>query len=218
VNILEELKPLKIDQITLSLSYAGESLLHPQFCQMAKEASDLGFRKLQLATNGTLLNTMNIRVLAECFSELAVSFHKSHLLHKVMENTKKLYKATRGTEASMRINVVAQEFTKRERGKMRRLMMGYYDDFKVFPMITERCRTTGPGFEKQPACPMHYFYLAILWNGESLPCCHILSPGGWSMGNIYDSSIKEVFHGEVVNMLRQNILKGTPCEHCNIYT
>jgi hypothetical protein len=38
------------------------------------------------------------------------------------------------------------------------------------------------------------------------------------MGNIYDSSVSEVFFdGEVVRGLRRGELEDTPCEKCNIY-
>jgi len=119
----------------------------------------------------------------------------------------------------MRVNVVMQEFTVRELGKLRRMTMEFRDRFKQFPMITEDMHLTGPGyFEKQVACPMLFFYLAICWNGETLPCCHMLSPGMFSLGNVFDSSITDVFHGSFISNLRRGNLADTPCESCNLYT
>jgi len=215
-KIIDELEVF--DDLTVALSYSGESMLHPQFAELSQIASKQGFKQLQLATNGTQLNNRMNKVLASCFTGLAVSFHKSPLLDRVIEKTKRLYDTVKDTDGcTMRVNIVAEEFTPLEIDQLEHEMHLHCDGFKVFSMITEDMHQVG-GRRDYPFCPCMFTYLAVMWDGEALPCCHILSPGGFTLGNVVDSSVKYVFNGTQYKNLRYGKVEGTPCQNCDIYT
>lgn len=217
-KIIQELKSdFDYKKITVGLSYGGEPTLHPHFAEMAKIAHDVGFKNLQLPTNGILLSKRMNQVLLDNFTELAISLHKSPYLPRVLDKVKKLY-AQRGPKftPSIRANIVIEEFTQNELNQLEQKLSGHVDAFRCISYITEDMKTVCEHSPLWPLCASCYVYMAILWNGDVLPCCHILSPGHWSLGNVTKDSIRKVWLSPPYKALRQGRFGGTICERCDI--
>jgi sulfatase maturation enzyme AslB (radical SAM superfamily) len=218
-KVLEELKPA--NEYIVSLSYAGESTLHPQFQEFSKLASECCFAKLQLATNGTTLGTPEIYdTLLHCYSEVAVSIHKTPYQPKIINNLIRLNQENNCVEGAqyidLRANIVAPEFTSGELYLIETVLRRNRIKIKKVNAITEDLQCNDEKTILYPACPSLYCYLAVLWNGDTLPCCHILSSGDWSLGNVTEQSLKEVFYGADYQRLRDGDQNGTPCLHCTV--
>ncbi len=217
-KLMDELKAHhQTSKVVVALSYAGESMLHPQFEEFSRAAAKMGFSQLQLATNGTCLNPHNDKVLLDCYTQLAISVHNQpgHRA-RVLEKTKTLFHMRKGLVPSIRLNVVAEEFTEDELSQIEAKMRGHCDNIKVFTAISEDMRSSMDRSPTWPFCGSMYMYLAVLWNGETLPCCHLLSPGDWSLGSVTKNSLFSVFRGKAYQTLRTGNTEGTICHTCEI--
>lgn len=217
-KILMELKrDFDTKNITVGLSYGGESMLHPEFEQFARACHDVGFKNLQLPTNGIMLNEARNQVLLDNFTELAISIHKSPHLPRVIEKTKKLY-LQRGQKftPSIRANIVMEEFTQKELDRLGQQLANCVDAIRSVTAISEDMKGQCDKSPMWPLCASTYVYMAILWNGDVLPCCHILSPGHWSLGNVAKDTLRKVWLSPPYKALRQGRFGGTICERCQI--
>jgi radical SAM protein with 4Fe4S-binding SPASM domain len=219
-NVLNQFKShYRTSIMVISLSYSGESLLHPKFTEYLKRAHEVGFKNIQLATNGILLNQKIAEALVDANVEIAVSLHKSPHLNKSINNAKVLYaeKKRKGSTASIRANVIYEEFTEAELADIGKAMEGHCDLVKVFYMIPEDLHVDEARSRNLPMCQYPFFYMAILWDGETLPCCHMISPGTFTLGNVVEKSMRTVFRDKPYRMLREARYAGTPCEVCNVW-
>lgn len=219
-KILDDLEcECHVRSMYIALSYAGESLLHPKFINYLKKLSTINPHRIQLATNGILLNKKIMNALLDAEAEIAVSLHKSKHLTKVLRKTKQFYhlKQQRQVNCSIRVNIVAEEWTQADIDMFIAKMHRDVDQIKLITYITEDMRTAMPHPTTWPLCPSHFSYLAVLWNGETYPCCHILSaPSDFSMGNVNETSIKNIFKGKAFERLRYTTQEDTPCETCQV--
>jgi radical SAM protein with 4Fe4S-binding SPASM domain len=217
-KIVDELKQeFDYKKVTVGLSYGGEPTLHPRFPEMAKTCHDVGFKNLQLPTNGILLNKRMNQVLLDNFTELAISIHKSPHMSRVVEKVKQLH-AQRGQKftPSIRANLVIEEFTQNELNQLEQKLSGHVDALRCISYITEDMQTVCEHSPLWPLCASTYVYMGIMWNGDVLPCCHLLSPGHWSLGNVAKGTIRKVWLSPPYKALRQGRFGGTICERCQI--
>lgn len=212
-----------LKELVVASSFAGESTLHPHFAGFSYQAAELGFKHFQLATNGTELTVENRRAILDCYTQVAVSIHNTPLLPKVIEDTLTLMREREGKTPHIRANIIEREFPAATLSGIRATLHGnlFYgvkgvDAIKPLPVITEDLKSTMSRLPHYPVCPNMYFYLAILWNGDCLPCCHLLSSGDWSLGNVAEKTVHEVFNGDAYNKLRLGFEEGTPCEGCEV--
>ena len=216
-KILEDIKAhYDPKEMCVAPSYAGESMLHPQFEEFALAMDKVGFREVQLATNGTCLNSHMNRVLLKAFDSIAISVHKQPGMGRVLQKARHLYTMRKGEYPRMRLNVVAEEFTQNDLNMIAVKMRGYSDGVKIITYISEDMKTAMQKPGTWPVCMSLCMYMAVLWNGETLPCCHILSPGNWTLGNVEKTSLRSVFRGAAYAALRVGDVKGTPCEFCEV--
>jgi radical SAM protein with 4Fe4S-binding SPASM domain len=217
-KVMAELAEAPKDHI-VALSYAGESTLHSCFAEYSRVAHNCGFDKLQLATNGTILTAEVRKTILECYTEVAVSIHNSPYYNQVLDNLIQLDLENRaaGKPVELRANIVCDEFTQAEYYHLTTKLRKNRITNKTVNAITEDMQGIGYGSSLvYPACAEMYAYLAVLWNGDTLPCCHLLSPGNWSLGNINEQTINQVFYGKKYNALRAGEQTGTPCLKCNL--
>jgi sulfatase maturation enzyme AslB (radical SAM superfamily) len=218
-KVIDELKPAT--NYVVALSYAGEATLHPDFIEFSKTAHKCGFEKLQLATNGTTLSNPTIReIILNCYSEVAVSIHKTPMQPKIITNLIQLTKENNMVEGALytdlRANIVTSEYTAGELYQIETVLRHNRIKIKKVDAITEDLQCNCEKTIVYPECPSMYSYLAVLWNGDTLPCCHILSSGDWSLGNVNEHTLKEVFYGEGYQRLRVGDQAGTPCLKCTV--
>jgi MoaA/NifB/PqqE/SkfB family radical SAM enzyme len=61
-------------------------------------------------------------------------------------------------------------------------------------------------------CYSLHSYMAVLWNGDVVPCCHCVS-GNRVVGNVFESSLSEVWHSREYRTLREL----GHCPGCELY-
>lgn len=189
-------------RIDLCLNYGGESLLHPAFGELLIYAKEKRAFIIRLITNGLLLHN-HIELILRYNILMNFSYHRvPEDLARIRDSNIRSMIARRRT----RFNVAVVE------GES----PGLYEEAKKkfgptvhkYPLITEDLKYAD-GFRKgDPFCKSPFHYMAVLWNGDTWPCCHLLSSDFPSMGNVADRGVIEVWEGEHYNMLRQD----SPCE------
>ena len=203
---------------SIALHYAGESTLHPMFKEFSYQAKNSGIAEVTLATNGLLLNPENRKTILECYHKVAVSLHNQPDLGASIRNMIQLEKENlaAGKKCGVRVNITQDEFTMEQLQEIYGRLMFEVEFVREFREITEDMKLK---FRRGPMsgfCPSKYWYLAVLWNGDTLPCCHMLSSGDWSLGNVVEKSLHDVFYGYKYKRLRQGHEKNTPCLNCEV--
>jgi radical SAM protein with 4Fe4S-binding SPASM domain len=210
----------RFDRMIVALSYGGESLLHPLFTKFAEKFGKTKFTRKQIVTNGLLLADEKMRqVLIDNFAEIAISIHNVPQLPQVIENTRAFVNQFKGHEPTVfRANIVDEEFkTQYGLQKVKKELEGFGVAVKVMSAITEdMSRFLDDSKFRPELCFVPYWYMGVLWNGDVVPCCHVLSPGRWSLGNVSDRSLQDVFDDEPYKRLRSGFYEGTLCERCTI--
>lgn len=199
---------------TICLSFGGESLSHPYFKQFIEYLIDTGLwcHKV-IYTNGILIDKY-VDILAEHFYRIHISIH-SPLNMQVIDNIKLLKKkrATHGKPAIFS-TIVYNEFTQSTLPTAIQKVNPFVDILSGQRVITEDLRYAD-NYQRPHKCEFPFYYMAILWNGDTLPCCRILSSGSFSMGNIKDG-LENVWNNKKYEDLRNGQTKGYPCEGCKI--
>lgn len=213
-KIISELKK-DAEFHSVSLHFAGESTLHPRFKEFSYLAHDAGFGELTLATNGVLMDQPTRKTLIDCYDALAISLHNTPNLKQAITNLKALMIEAGPKAKDIRANVVVDEFSPSELYQIKYALFGIVH-VKEMRAIAEDMQAPVVRTRFYPLCPNKYYYAAILWNGDVLPCCHMLSSGDWSLGNVSEKSIHDVFYGYKFRRLRHGYEKGTPCESCTV--
>jgi len=200
---------------TVAFSYVGESLLHPQFKEFIEYLVDSGLwcRKV-IYTNGLLLDKY-VNLLATHFYRVNLSYHNPPR-KEVLENVKML-KQKRGSRGKPAIygNIVRDEFNEYDLCRAISAFKPLVDVLTVKGMMTEDLRYAN-GYRQPRMCQSPFFYLTVLWNGDTLPCCKLLSSGSFSMGKIQDG-LEAVWLNSKFEDLRNHRLEGYPCEDCMLY-
>lgn len=211
----EELFKKVIDELAIdaqyhnvALHYAGEATLHPKFDEFSRYAKSKNFASLTLATNGLFFSEQRLQLIAECYNPIAVSLHNSPYLPQAVNTLVRL----RRMKCDARANIIVDELTASQLNIIRTMPFPQ----RVFSAISEDMKCTLPRTPYYPVCPSKFYYLAVLWNGETLPCCHILSPGAFSLGNANEQSLHDIFYGYKAKRLRKGYEKNTPCLGCEV--
>lgn len=189
-------------RINLCLNYGGESLLHPDFTEMLIYAKEKRAFRLRLITNGLLLRK-HINLILRYNVLMNFSYHRlPEKQAQVRDDNIRSMIARRRT----RFNVAVVD------GEAPDLFLEAWTKFghmvHRYPLITEDLKYADGKRKGEPFCKSPFYYMAVLWNGDTWPCCHLLSSDFPSMGNVADQGVIEIWEGEMYNMLRQD----SPCE------
>ncbi len=194
-------------ELRIAPSYAGESMLHPfygsavQFLKSKPEITPM------IYTNGLLLDK-HLGVLEDL--TVNISLH-SQGFEKTVQNIK-LYSNTFGKRAL--VHIVHGDLTPAQQDEAVNKLWAFADVY-IHPFISESLQVTPqiPG-----RCTNPSNYLGILWDGRTLPCCHLLDPGlSFSMGNAIQEGVLGVWEGAKYEALRAGKLHGLPCDYCKVY-
>jgi len=204
-------------ELTIALSFGGESMLHALYGTYLTITANSNFGKINIYTNGTYLNKNMQELIVTRPSNnqilVHISIHNSLALLRTLRNAKEMYKESINVDnVSVRLSVHKEEFILEDLEKIGN---------KIGPYRLSSTRIMGenlviPNFKGKDKCASPFSYIAILQDGKTLPCCRLLSPGKFSMGNINNNTIKEVFEGKMYTKLRNNDIIGTPCEFCRV--
>jgi radical SAM protein with 4Fe4S-binding SPASM domain len=201
-------------RMQVALSFGGESLLHPKFGEFLQYYG----RKTRkqdvtsaIYTNGILLDKYMDALMHYGF-KVHVSLHKP-LNPTSAENLKTLCR--KYPFAKVGASVLENEYSLAEFSELQRII-GKAVKVDVNPYMTEDLEY--PGKKPKDECIFPYYYMAILWNGDTLPCCHILSSASFTMGNVRGKSLQAVFNNQQYKQLRANNRNETLCTQCRLHT
>ncbi len=196
-----ELRQLKYEGAVV-LSGFGEPLLHPDILEIVKS---FGYDvRLEIVTNGDRLDPdLTSKLIQAGVNYFVVSLYDGP--HQI-EYFEKLF--------TKEVGVGTDYYTLRDR---------WYDESKDFGLkLTNRAGTINAGHQDPVITDRFCYYLVysmmVDWNGDVLLCVQ-----DWrkrlKMGNLYESSLFEVWTGPVMSSHRSRITLGkrtrSPCKECN---
>jgi radical SAM protein with 4Fe4S-binding SPASM domain len=194
-------------KLQIALSYGGESMLHPEYDRCLRYLQAHTKIKPMIFTNAILLDKYK-RLLKE--EDVNTSIHRQGFI----ESIRAIEYYVKYSKRYVTAHIVEGEFSQMELIMINRVL-SKIANVNTHPLITEDLKSI---YKRPEPCTEPFKYIAILWNGETLPCCHILASGTFTMGNVSEKSIFEIWEGDAYNRLRTGDHKRTPCETCELYS
>lgn len=219
-NIVEQMKPYAkwIEMVTLT--GRGESLLDKTLELKVKKLREIGVKQVQLSTNAALLDENRVTGLLECgLNDLRISidsirkdvYEKIRGLpfEKVIENTEKAIQIRNNKypDIPIRIRAVELEENVNERDEWLEFWKTRLTDIDVAHFLPYVAFQQGVTSELQVSYPCISVFstMIIRCRGEVDLCCIDNTYGemNFGLGNILDSSIVEIWRGEVFQKIRK---------------
>jgi radical SAM protein with 4Fe4S-binding SPASM domain len=238
-KILQELPDLNVGQVTLH--YGGESLLHPNFVRMLEAITADDKRKYSVGwfTNGMLF-TEEIAKTVVAFGVDWITFSMDGLgevndnirigakYEQVERNLLRLL-SVRGNRKKPKISINmtdqgqdTESFCEQWINKVDYITVNFYipSDFRIEKLAAfhnEDSKLT----QTRRNCYNPFSDLAILWNGDVMPCCHDWQ-GRNVMGNLLEGKISEIWKNQRFKQLRKACLRNDfadfpQCQKCNVW-
>lgn len=225
----------------------GESLLHEQLSDMVAYAvrSNVA-EKVDVITNGTLLtNKISDDLIATKLDWLRISVngmsaddYKNNCgvnidFKNFLDNITYFYNNRKSTKIYIKIfdYMVATEKSKKKFYDMFEPIcdalsiehVGAYVEGVDFNAISDDITglsTRGVEMCDQKVCPMPFYMLRINPDGNCTPCCELML--NFSLGNISETSLPDIWNGIKFNRFRYSMLDGVNnatgvCKGCKIY-
>lgn len=242
-KIIDELSSWGNNHKEIILVGFGETVLEKNLIERVKYSKLKGINKVQMFTNGFLLNHQIIDSLIESgLDEVVFSIDSidpdkyediRHIrLDKVLDNLEYLLKMSKKTGIGVIINSVAYE--KSSLKEIEKIYKKYKNRAKavVFNPASNwvgvnenldyslfNCSVYTNG--NKPPCPHLWSYLPIRWNGDVSLCCMDFD-SRVSIGNLNSESIRNVWTGSRLSSIRNLHLTNrsdelTVCRDCNFY-
>lgn len=220
---------------TIGIHILGESLLHQQAVKFIEYLSDHNI-SVELATNATVLTPELSRKLIKAglkriwFSfdggnkKSYESIRKGANYDKVVENIKEFLKTNKESRKPVHtiIQMVDCNKSKQEKREFLKNWKGLgANEIKIKFLDS----WAGTLFDKQVEMPKEKRYpceepfkrVAILYNGDVVPCCRDWN-GSYVYGNLHKNSLAEIWKSKKVKELRRQMIKNDyknlPCKTC----
>lgn len=211
----------------VNLYHRGESLLHPQLEEMIQYAQEKGLYT-KIHTNGTLLDDELIKKLLRSglnritFSYDAYdkeTYEKIRVgasYERVMENIRRLLelKKEKNSPINVFIELIAFPNMKWKEIKNKRKELSHrFKDLPLNGIIPRKIHNWGgylnirKASNKYSICPFPWNALVILWDGTVLPCTQDFF-GDYRVGNVKDSTLKDIWNSEEMKKLRFLLSSG----------
>ncbi len=211
----------------VNLYHRGESLLHLQIGEMIKYARENGLYT-KIHTNGTLLDENLVNKLLESglhkitFSYDAYdkeTYEKIRVgasYESVMRNIARLLKLKKEKNSPINVSIELIVFPNMKWIEIKNKRKELASNFKGLPLngIVTRKIHNWAGYlnirkasNKYSLCPFPWNAIVILWDGTVLPCTQDFF-GDYKVGNIKNSTIKEIWNCEEMKRLRYLLSSG----------
>jgi radical SAM protein with 4Fe4S-binding SPASM domain len=224
----------------VKLQIRGESFLHPRIFDCIAYAKEQGIMDVQITTNGTLLNTKNIRKILQSGLDAIIFSVDSHHGSSFNLNTRQNYSAVERKIKNLletRSRIGASRPWVRLRSSITQTHIKYLRQTKAylkkkFPEAdiyivgrihdfrddTDSFPDLHTSYDMQP-CAYLMQRLAIFWNGDITTCCMDYN-GRFRLGNVHRRTIQEIWLSEKMTDFRKlhmNNLRATMpiCKHCH---
>ena len=238
-KIIDEAKHFVYD---VNLHHSGESLLHPEILDMVRYTKEAGIYT-RLHTNATVLDEETAQgILDAGLDFLSFSFdgydketyegiRRGANFEKTLDNILNFLrlKKTLGTQRPFTIFEVINFSEKTDDTASRQAFTQQFENLPLDKFVLKEPHNWGGLYdaggnplhpEKYCACTFPWYALVVFWNGNVSPC-----PQDWfndlCMGNLKESSIKEVWHGKPLVNLREKMKYKkfqdlNPCASCDL--
>lgn len=211
---------------SIKLQYRGEPLMHPQFVELVEYAKKLGIY-VHSNTNATLLtSTMSLKLINAGMDKIICSIDSCYPnsygliraggnFDKVFDNInrlKQLKYLNNSKKPFVRIQAVRQDINREEidSGMYERFWDELADEIgieEIFDFNDDENKTVLEDWH----CAQIWQRLVILADGQVLPCCAGINQKTnkvYSVGNVYENTIKEIWNGKEMTLLRVLHRKG----------
>ncbi len=219
----------------VGLHLLGESLLHPQACEIIKYLKKNGIDS-ELATNATVLTkNLSEKLIRSGLKTIWFSFDGSTKreyesirrganFSKVVKNVKTFLELNKRYGNNVHSIIQMVDLCKSEAEKERFYKFWQESgasEVKV-KFLDSWAGTLFNDLISQPdamrvPCEEPWKRVSVLYNGDVIPCCRDWD-GKYVYGNLYESSLLEIWNGEKVISLRNEMLKNNnisePCKSC----
>ena len=216
--------------LSINLGAFAEPLLNKKVFEMIKYAHDKGVIDSRLITNGLLISSyideffdyglVNLYVSLDAYREETYFEIRGKGFNIVKKNILNIIEEKKRRNAILpiiRVSFVDMEINREEkdnfiefwRDKVDHIDIQVYDDFNLD--ITKPCKTNKA---KKWECKSPWARLAILSNGDILPCCSFFGRN-IPIGNIHDCSIEEAWKSQGMNKIRSGVFNDD-LNNCSI--
>jgi radical SAM protein with 4Fe4S-binding SPASM domain len=244
-NLITQILDLPQPPKMINFCGIGEPLCNPQFSEIVKLLRKRGYDgRIITYTNGVLLNREWVDKLTDCgMTQIRISVNGlsskqmkqvtgvNVSMEKYLDNIRLLYENKSGVQIYVKtVDNILENAGDRERffamfGDIcdnmfvenlvsTQQQMGDYNGFIDF-----HTSLFGERIQRRKVCACMFYQLHIDCEGDVFSCIALGKPRTDSIGNIRDSSLKDIWFGEKrLNLLRQNLTKGSEsislCEGC----
>lgn len=242
-EIIDKVSPFVYD---INLSHRGESLLHPRFIEMIKYAKSKDLH-LRLNTNATLLTEEESSQLIksgldfisfsfdgfnkETYEKIRRGAKFNHTISNIV-NFLKIKKDFKNSTPYALLEILAFPEVLKEDITQRKNFLKHFESLPLNRIEIKPLHNWGGNLPslngkglirkemKYTPCTNIWYSLTILWDGSVSPC-----PQDWynefSLGNIKEKSLLEIWSNKKMTYLRESIAKGEfqkikICQECNL--
>jgi radical SAM protein with 4Fe4S-binding SPASM domain len=234
-----------IDQISLYpetaviLHFRGESLLHPDFCNLLSYTRKKIKGRILIATNGTLLSEKIIHCLTNnkvdfvsiSFDAIAPNIYlkirRGSNYEETFCNIMRLIKLKRHKKAKfpiIQISMVETKLNQKDKYDFVKFWLKKVDRVRIYRQHSKKGRFGNVNINIKRSsglrnpCPNLLTDMAIYWNGEAALCSH-----DWrrkfSLGNLKQHSIIDIWHSKKYKSIRlshwRRTFKELSCKYCD---
>ncbi|MFC1807243.1 radical SAM/SPASM domain-containing protein [Candidatus Omnitrophota bacterium] len=202
----------------------GEPLLHPQIHEFIKYAKKKGLIDVYFNTNAVLLTEeISIKLIDGGLDRISISFEgytkDVYERHRVgasyemvlsnIENLQSLKKRLGVQHPRVRIQTVMFPELEPTLEEYKRFWIQRADEVGFLDYKEMKVKKKGIAYPW--ACPQIWQRMAIFWDGAILPCNHD-DDGLLTLGNVQQAPIKEAWHSEELNTIREAHKSGMAYE------
>lgn len=214
----------------LLIGTGAESLLHPKIKTIIKMAHEAEIMDIILSTNGVLLDDSLIELLIDLqIARITISIDASTPetykkirggdLRQVEKNIMSLAKKKKERQSQLpylRVTFVRQEDNEHEVDAFTEKWLGVADRVDVQDLIelqgdNDETQITNDMIAR--TCSHPFQRLSVGHDGQVSPCCTFYNKF-LVLGNINESSLDELWHGDKIKRLRKSLLDRDFCGAC----
>lgn len=209
------------DVPAIRLSLRGESTLHPKFIESINYAKEKGIKEISFLTNGSkLTRDYFIKIMEAGATWITISFDG---LREEYEKIRKPLKYEDTLNKIKEIKKIKEEFNshipvikiqgiwpsiKNNPEEFYNTFKPYVDNIAFNPLVNIDIKSNKKEFLDNFSCPMIYQRLVIGADGLVMLCANDENNTN-VIGNIYNESVYDIWHGEKLNKVRE--IHKTPC-------
>jgi len=210
----------------IELFHFGESLLHPEIAEMVAYGSGKGLNLVLSVNAPQLTPELAEKILAKDPAKLIISMDgydaesyqkirgKNADYNLAAENLEGLLKMKRrsGSRSRVIIRMIRMHWNQEGEDQFRTRWQGLGGEVEIrdfFPWNKKELVPLG-AVDKYPPhmpCPFPWQYLVVQWNGDVVPCCRDFNAVN-CLGNVADSSLKEIWNSTGYEQFRESMSKG----------